>query len=636
MWAIDLETRGTDASLPDSAIVGIGFADDDGCFYIDLRALDPEVLSYIWEYLGAVKLTAFNVMFDGTFLQVATGKWLDWFGCSYGLFKQLSSEGHTGQRWNLDTAISDVLGWSVSTKKVFAEVLKERGLSKGEMWKVEAPILGVYSSGDADAGWQLWKYLSKVCQDFPFLMEYHQREFLTEVMLLAEQQIRGMYVDRPRLQIYHDLLATRIQEAMEGFLNHGLVAPHIAEYNENIRQQWVAKEPPRTNKNGSESVRWDKWKEHEHKLVQFNPNSKQQLEILLFDKIGNKATKFTEGGRRAVDKKILPSLGEPGQLLNKYNLLVKERSYVAVALEKSARDGLIHPQFNSVGTITGRLGGSGGFNLQQQPKTQGYLECLQARPGNKLIQIDAEALEPTILCEFSQDKALLSLYGPDAKPSDVYLFVASKIPALGAEIIKYFDPDNPTPEGIAAAKKHCKRDRAIAKVVVLSANYLAGPAKIHETLTLGGIDISLYEVRKIHQQYWKLFAGVQRWQSKLKMIWANNGGWIPSLSGRPMCVAERLLKDCNSRFCQTSGHDVLQLLIWNVHRLRQERNLEFYPWLIDLHDELIVEAKQEIAGEVEMLLIDALAATNKELNMGVSIRGIPMIVDSLAQIKVGG
>jgi DNA polymerase I-like protein with 3'-5' exonuclease and polymerase domains len=225
------------------------------------------------------------------------------------------------------------------------------------------------------------------------------------------------------------------------------------------------------------------------------------------------------------------------------------------------------------------------------------------------------------------------VYGPGAKANDIYLFVASKIPALGAGIRKYYDPDNPTPEGIAAAKKHCKRERSIAKIVVLAANYNAGPAKIHETLALGGIDITMREVRDIHRAYWRLFAGVKRFEEQLRDIWTSNEGWVPSVLGTPICVAEAYVKDIVNRFCQTSGHQVLQLWIYHIDRLRRERKVPMTPWIVDLHDETLWEVPTPYAEQAAQIMRDALEATNAELGMEIPIKGPPMIVDNLAQVK---
>ena len=154
-WAADIETKGTDASDPECRIAGIGFANDEHCFYVDMQNLSSGAQSYLKRFLLQSRLIGYNVFFDGAFLQVWCGQWLNWTEDMYALFKQMSGEGWSGQKWKLETAITDVLGWPVSTKETFAAVLKERGLTKADMWQVEPAILGSYCSSDADATWQL-------------------------------------------------------------------------------------------------------------------------------------------------------------------------------------------------------------------------------------------------------------------------------------------------------------------------------------------------------------------------------------------------------------------------------------------------------------------------------------------------
>ena len=469
------------------------------------------------------------------------------------------------------------------------------------------------------------------------LNDFHNKVFMPNVALLAEQQLRGILVDQEILLACRDSLTERITAAMDKFLSHPQVAPHIAEYNAEVRAAWMRARPPTFLKDGKTvSKRWEAWRDREERWLDdngFNVNSKQQLAWLLYDKLNHPVLVFTETGRPAVSRKVLPSLGEPGKLLSKYNLYKKRLGYVEAMIAKTARDGLLHPQFNTVGTVTGRLGGSSGLNLQQMPKVAEFLAALKARPGHKLVQADAEALEPVILAEFSQDRTLMKLYGPDAKQNDIYLYVGAQLPGIGESIRRWYDPENPQPEGIAAAKEHCKKERAVAKIVVLAANYNAGPLKIQETMKFAGIDLSLTEVRAIHRAYWRLFAGVKRFEEKLRDMWTVREGWIPSILGTPICVDAEYVKDIVNRFCQTSGHQVLQLWISHIDRLRKERGVTMHPWLVDNHDESIWECPEEQADAAAQIMRDALDCTNAELGMGIPIKAPPMIVGNLAEIK---
>ena len=166
-WSADIETKGTDATDPDSRIVGIGFANDRYCLYVDLEFMEAEPRAYLREFLLQAPLNGFNIFFDGAFLQQWTGRWLNWTQDLYGLFKQLSGEGWPGQKWTLKVAQTDVLGWDQSNKATLEAVLKERGLTKADMWQVEPAILGAYCAADADSTWQLRGYLNECAARLP-------------------------------------------------------------------------------------------------------------------------------------------------------------------------------------------------------------------------------------------------------------------------------------------------------------------------------------------------------------------------------------------------------------------------------------------------------------------------------------
>jgi hypothetical protein len=110
-----------------------------------------------------------------------------------------------------------------------------------------------------------------------------------------------------------------------------------------------------------------------------------------------------------------------------------------------------------------------------------------------------------------------------------------------------YNPDNPTKESISRIKKEHKVLRSICKVLTLSAQYGAGPRKIHETLKLQGIQKELEEIQNIHRAYWQLFAGIKEYEKFLLGMWQRNGGWILNGVGRPLGVHRDMTKDLVSR-----------------------------------------------------------------------------------------
>lgn len=275
------------------------------------------------------------------------------------------------------------------------------------------------------------------------------------------------------------------------------------------------------------------------------------------------------------------------------------------------------------------------LNLTQQPSSRDYLKCLQARKGHKLISLDFSSLEPVILASASRDPHLLQIYSPNTPKQDIYLYTAAKIPGLGDEIRKYYDPDNPREADIRQAKKKCKRDRDVAKTVTLAANYNAGPRKIHETLMLSGFTIGLSEVFKIHREYWQLYEGVVEFKRSLEREWEQNKGYILNGMMRPICVPENYTKDLVNRYVQSSGHDGLMMYIARLQQLRQQRQINMYPWLFDFHDETIWEVPESDILKAAKAFEDALAWLNKYILTDIPIEGDVIVASNFAEIKLG-
>lgn len=659
LHAIDLETTGLDATDSTVKIVGIGIANSKGVFYVDLLQIDHQTRYNLYSRLATLPLVAFNVFFDGAFLWRDVGGWLNWQGCALVLFKMLSTEGWFGQSWGLNVAIKDVLGWPESNKDDLSVYLKKHKLAKAQMSELatlEPEAFGEYCALDAEAAYQLWNYLNTVCLDerFEVVKHWHQQEFLTSIRLLIEQQFYGIRIDEPALDEYMAKLNQRIADQENLFLSDMRVQEFVKAQKEKVLAEHKAKEPPKLTKTGKISVRWEKWLSKQNDIVYsipFNVNSKPQLAELFYDNLfetkivgdkllietdeGTVETELTAGGGRPVHKKLLPRLGGPGKMLAEYNRLVKEDGYVRACKEK-LRDGIIHPQFRPHGTITGRLGGSGGLNLQQLPKSREYLECWRARPGHKIIQLDFSALEPVVLANASKDPTLMRLYGPDQAPNDVYLYNAAHISAFKDKIRSYYDPYNPTKESIASAKKECKKERAANKVVHLAKQYGAGANRIWHILRENKVFLDIKDVYKICEEWDELYAGTKKFEQKLKYEVSENNGIFYNLLQRPLAVHEDKLRDVLNTYCQSSGHDILMKYLCLIDLLREERSVTMKPWILDFHDEVMFEAPDDHVESAVKILQDALQILNEELAaipLVVPLTGDVEVVDTLAQIK---
>jgi DNA polymerase I-like protein with 3'-5' exonuclease and polymerase domains len=703
--ALDIETNGKLVYSTESFIQGISLADHQHIFYYDKRLLSEKNWGILLDWIKntKAKLIAHNVMYDSAFLLRDIGSWSNWHVCTYGMYKQLATEGFEGQSWGLKNAQIELLGWDSSNEeeldmwlinnkyiKSYSIEPKAEGYlletengpryvtpSKSEMFNAPPEILGHYCGLDAAASYMLYSevfvpslsILPTESQEF--FNYYHSVIFMTNLKLLVEQMLGGVYVDRESLKEYYKKLDITIEEKRQAFFN----LPEVKAFNELNRQLEInkllekepkkykllhePKMPKQFKKNGEVSQgylnylqkledhklalkyqepthQWQNWhdklKTAEQEEYSLNINSGAQLRDFFYAYLKYPIILITESGLPAVDKAALKGFGIHGKVLKEYIDKSKEQSYVKSCIDITETTGYLHPQFRVPGTLTGRLAGSGGFNLQQQPKTREYLENIKAREGYVWVQADINSLEQVVLAELSHDPTLEYLYGSGVT-NDVYLYNAANLKGLGEKVRQYYKPDAPTPESIALAKKECKKERGIAKVLTLSASYGAGPKKIHQTLTLDGVQISLKEVEEIHKNYWELYKGVKDYSQQVYTEWRINQGWVMNGLGRPLAVYKDKTKDLVNRIVQSTGHDCLMIANYYLYELKKDKPNIWYPIIIDYHDEGIVECKAEDSEEVMEMFREAYRLTNEYLGGRIKLVAEPMVVNNLADCK---
>jgi hypothetical protein len=280
-------------------------------------------------------------------------------------------------------------------------------------------------------------------------------------------------------------------------------------------------------------------------------------------------------------------------------------------------------------------------NIQNLVKEQAFQNCLVAPEGHRLIYLDFNSIEPTITAYFTQDPGLLSIYGPDAKkPNCIYLFCGAGIDLYKDDIRKWYDPDNPTPEGVKNAKKYAADTRQKVKPAYLGWQYGLGAY----TLSVD-TGIPLPECKKILEDIDKTFYRVPQFNEMLKRQWRETGGyekvkWVKDESGmpkaeliagapgyivngrgRPLAIAPGLSKDCCSRFIQSTGHDILMRYYYFINKLRRERKTPMRPFHVDQHDATIWSIPEERVDEGIAVYEEAKQILNDELGWSIKIEG---------------
>lgn len=286
------------------------------------------------------------------------------------------------------------------------------------------------------------------------------------------------------------------------------------------------------------------------------------------------------------------------------------------------------------------------INLQNLPSDLNFLKCLTCKDNESLVYVDFSSLEPHVLAHYSQDPGLMSLYGPDAKANDVYLFVGSAISKYKDKILEYYNPDKPTKKGIKLAKKHASEERNAVKPAYLGWMYGLGAGTLHQAT-----EIPIGECRQILQDIDDKFPGVVKFGERLKEMWESNGGWsvinwvkdpdtnrnIPEFidgrpaiiyngRNRPIGIAPQKIKDVTNRFVQSTGHDILIEYIYIINQLRYKYNCPMRPFNVDVHDATTWATPTGNVDNVVKIFEEAFVILNDQLKFTVEMKG---------EIKVG-
>lgn len=348
----------------------------------------------------------------------------------------------------------------------------------------------------------------------------------------------------------------------------------------------------------------------------------------------------TKSGSLPTGKKAMQQWGELGLLLLKYREEVKELGYVNEWLTKVVYDDAgqarVHCGWISPGTVTLRLVGKEP-NLQQAPKSIKFMENILPDEGTVWVENDHASVEPVVLTELTRDPVLMSLYGPGAKKNDVYLFNGADLPIIGPKIrATGYDPMNPTPETLAAAKKGAKKERGIAKPIVLGKNYGMGWRKMQSELRLQcGVFLTDEQAKDIDAAWKKKYrVSGKEFQRKLEDEWKRNGGWVYDGLGHPVCVNEDYMKDIINRVVQRCAHSIHMIFAMIVDRRMTEQKLQHRWRVVDWHDQLIAQVPVAHGERGLQCIRDSYKELNETVLCGlIPIKGEPKLSHNMAHAK---
>lgn len=341
---------------------------------------------------------------------------------------------------------------------------------------------------------------------------------------------------------------------------------------------------------------------------EFNINSPKQLGEVLFERLMLPKSKKTKTGY-STDAETLAKLVPYHPIIEDildYRQVTKLKSTYADGLLKLVdENGRVHTSFNQTGTATGRLSSSEP-NLQNIPvKTELGREFRKFFiPENEqycLIDADYSQIELRLLAHISDDEDMISAF---ASGADIHTSTACKV--FGVE------PENVTLEL-----------RKRAKAVNFGIVYGIGEFSLSEDL-----GISRAEAKRYIESYLAGFPKVSAYLDGVKKQ-AKTDGFVTTFFSRRRYIPELSSSNKNLQHfgervamnspIQGTAADVIKVAMINVDKRLKESGLDA-RLILQVHDELLIEANKKCADEALAILVE-------EMENTVSLR-VPLSVEA--------
>ncbi len=364
--------------------------------------------------------------------------------------------------------------------------------------------------------------------------------------------------------------------------------------------------------------------------VEFNINSPKQLGEVLFDKMGIKnPKKKNASGNFSTKIEILEELEEDNPIISlvmEYRELQKLLStYIDVIPKMVATDGRLHSRFIQNSTTTGRFS-SLDPNLQNLPvKTElgkkirdGFI----SEKGYKLCAFDYSQIELRTIAILSGDVKMTQIF---KEGKDIHAGVASFV--FGVDIDKV-DSEM----------------RRRAKVINFGIIYGMGVSALRKNL---GKTTSRIEAQKFYDNYFNQFSGVASYLEEVKVFAKKNSytetlfgrrRYFPNINSRIPFLASMAERTAINAPVQGTAADIIKLAILFVWQdLREANLLDKVFILLQIHDELVFEIKEEVLDEATKIIKNAMESVLSHSYLKYKT-DIPLIVnfkigDSLGDVK---
>lgn len=323
---------------------------------------------------------------------------------------------------------------------------------------------------------------------------------------------------------------------------------------------------------------------------EFNINSPKQLGVILFEKLELKPVKKTKTGY-ATNADVLEKLRDKHPIINfitEYRQLTKLKSTYCDGLSAVVNPltHRIHSVFTQTVTVTGRLS-SVEPNLQNIPtRTELGREIRKmfvAPEDYVLVDADYSQIELRVLAHIANDETMINAF---KNGEDIHAVTASQV--LGIPLGEV-----------------TKEQRSSAKAVNFGIVYGIGEFSLSQD-----IHVSVKEAKAYIDAYLEKYRGVRDYMEKIKEQ-AKKDGYVKTMMNRIRYIPELKSPNFNIRQfgervalntpIQGTAADIIKLAMVRVDErfIREKMKSRL---ILQVHDELIVEAHKDEIEEVKKIL----------------------------------
>ena len=321
----------------------------------------------------------------------------------------------------------------------------------------------------------------------------------------------------------------------------------------------------------------------------FNIGSPKQLGVILFDKLMLPCGKKTKTGY-STNADVLEELRDKHPIIDKitdYRAFTKLQStYVSGLKAAVCEDGRVHTTFKQTETRTGRIS-SAEPNIQNIPvRTElgrNMRKFFVAKEGCVLVDADYSQIELRVLAHLAGDTLMQQSF---LSGDDIHTITASQVFNQPIEQV--------TPQL-----------RSRAKAVNFGIVYGIGAFSLSKD-----IGVPVYEAKRYIDAYLSKYSGVDGFMKKV-IADAKKNLYVETLFGRRRYIPEINAANKNVQAAanriamntpiQGTAADIIKLAMIKVYQ-RLEREKLPGRLILQVHDELIVEVKEEFAAQAAEIL----------------------------------